>query len=307
MFQKNKKYLLDGGSGQTLMEMGLNTTGDLWSAKALIDNNNHSMVLNMHNEFIRAGAELIVTTNFSVRRRLLKKYNLLSELKPAIEAAGKIALKAKNETNKKVLVAGALPNQGNTYSPIQFETDDTIYKNFLEVAQILNDYVDIFYLDVLCSIKEIELALEATKNFNKKVLVGAHLRFDANLPSGETIDDLIVLVKKYNCCGIIAACVSPEIVELSIPKLNKQKLHFGFKVNLFRELPTSTKDNFHNKGFDGDAVYEDPADLLGTRKDEFLDKKFKSFILNTLNEGTTLIGGCCEVKPRHINLLKDIF
>ena len=74
MFQKNKKYLLDGGSGQTLMEMGLSTTGDLWSAKALIDNNNHSMVLNMHNEFIRAGAELIVTTNFSVRRRLLKKY-----------------------------------------------------------------------------------------------------------------------------------------------------------------------------------------------------------------------------------------
>ena len=95
LFQKNKKYLLDGGSGQTLMEMGLSTTGDLWSAKALIDNNNHSMVLNMHNEFIRAGAELIVTTNFSVRRRLLKKYNLLSELKPAIEAAGKIALKAK--------------------------------------------------------------------------------------------------------------------------------------------------------------------------------------------------------------------
>ena len=63
-----------------------------------------------------------------------------------------------------------MPNQGNTYSPIQYETDDTIYKNFLEVAQILNDYVDIFYLDVLCSIKEIQLALEATKNFNKKVM-----------------------------------------------------------------------------------------------------------------------------------------
>ena len=39
MFQNNKKYLLDGGSGQTLLEMGLKTTGDLWSAKALIDNN----------------------------------------------------------------------------------------------------------------------------------------------------------------------------------------------------------------------------------------------------------------------------
>ena len=35
MFLKNKKYLFDGGTGQTLMEMGLETTGDLWSAQAL--------------------------------------------------------------------------------------------------------------------------------------------------------------------------------------------------------------------------------------------------------------------------------
>ena len=45
MFLKNKKYLFDGGSGQTLMEMGLETTGDLWSAQALLNENNHSMVV----------------------------------------------------------------------------------------------------------------------------------------------------------------------------------------------------------------------------------------------------------------------
>ena len=73
MFKKNKKYILDGGSGQTLMELGLRTTGDLWSAKALVDSNLHSLVLKMHKEFINAGSELIVTANFSVRRRLLKK------------------------------------------------------------------------------------------------------------------------------------------------------------------------------------------------------------------------------------------
>ena len=49
MFLKNKKYLFDGGSGQTLMEMGLETTGDLWSAQALLNENNHSMVVDMHN------------------------------------------------------------------------------------------------------------------------------------------------------------------------------------------------------------------------------------------------------------------
>ena len=47
-----------------------------------------------------------------------------------------------------------------------------MFNYFHEIAKILKDYVDIFYLDVLCSIKEIKIALEASKEFNKQVLVG---------------------------------------------------------------------------------------------------------------------------------------
>ena len=241
MFLKNKKYLFDGGSGQTLMEMGLTTTGDLWSAQALLNENNHSMVLDMHNNFINAGSQLIVTSNFSVRRRLLKKYNLLDKFEFGIKSAGALALKAKNESNKKVIVAGSLPNQGNTYSPIHFETEETMFNYFHEIAKILKNYVDIFYLDVLCSIKEIKIALEASKEFNKQVLVGVHLRYDGKLPSGENLEELFEIIQNFNCCGIVSACVSPEIVNLSIPIFNKQKLPFGYKMNLFKQLPTSNK------------------------------------------------------------------
>ena len=307
MFLKNKKYLFDGGSGQTLMEMGLETTGDLWSAKALIDKNLHHMVLKMHKEFINSGSELIVTANFSVRRRLLKRYNLLDSLEAGIRSAGQIALKAKLESNKKVIVAGSLPNQGNTYSPIQFETEETMFQYFHEVAKILNDYVDIFYLDVLSSIKEIQIALEASKEFNKQILVGAHLRFDGKLPSGESLDDLFKITKQYNCCGIISACVSPEIVELSIPILSKQKLPFGYKMNLFKNLPTSNKKSFNTEGFEGEREYEDPVELLGTRNKEYGIDKYTNFVSNSLDKGVTLIGGCCEIKPRHIEALKTLF
>ena len=99
MFLKNKKYLFDGGSGQTLMEMGLETKGDLWSAQALLNENNHQMVVDMHKNFINAGSQLIVTSNFSVRRRLLKNYNLLDKFEFGIRSAGALALKAKNESD----------------------------------------------------------------------------------------------------------------------------------------------------------------------------------------------------------------
>ena len=307
MFQNNKKYLLDGGSGQTLLEMGLKTTGDLWSAKALIDNNNHHLVLKMHQDFINAGSELIVTANFSVRKRMFIKHNILDYFEESLRSAGEIALKAKNKSNKHILVAGSMPNQGNTYSPLKFETDETIYNNFLEIAQILNQYVDIFYLDVLSSINEIKLALEATKNFNKQILVGVHLRYDAKLPSGETLNELFKVIRNYNCCGIISACISPEIVNLSLPFLAKQSLPFGYKVNLFKEMPTGNIKTFTEEGFDGEREYIDPADLLGSRIDEYNNDKIKQFVIKTLGKNVSLIGGCCEIKPRHINLLKNLF
>ena len=75
MFKKNKKYILDGGGGQTLLEMGLRPEGALWSATALINKNLNSLVVNMHTDFINAGSELIVTTNFSVRKKPVVESN----------------------------------------------------------------------------------------------------------------------------------------------------------------------------------------------------------------------------------------
>ena len=44
MFVKNKIYIFDGGSGQTLLDMGLKPEGRLWSATALIDKSLHKIV-----------------------------------------------------------------------------------------------------------------------------------------------------------------------------------------------------------------------------------------------------------------------
>ena len=115
------------------------------------------------------------------------------------------------------------------------------------------------------------------------------------------------VINQYNCCGIISACVSPEIVDLSIPILKKQKLPFGYKMNLFKRLPTSDQKTFNTEGFEGQAEYEDPVELLGTRVQEYGINEYKNFVSNSINEGVTLIGGCCEVKPRHIEALSSLF
>ena len=101
--------------------------------------------------------------------------------------------------------------------------------------------------------------------------------------------------------------MSRNFFEKSIPFLNNQKLPFGYKMNLIKNLPTSNKKSFNTDGFEGEREYEDPVELLGTRIEEYGIDKYTNFVSNSLDKGVTLIGGCCEIKPRHIEALKILF
>ena len=297
MFLKNKKYILDGGMGQTLLEKGLKPEGTLWSATALITEDCHDLVVETHLDFINAGAELIVTNNFAVRKRRLLQNHKLDYFESANKTAGQLAQKAKDSSNNNILIAGSLPTHGDTYQAHFFNSDVEVHEGFYETAKILNSYVDLFFLDVMSSLKEIKIACEAIKEFNKPILVGIHFKKSNHLPSGDTVADVVREIKNYNCCGLIAACVPPETVELVLPEFKKCNLPYGFKVNAFENIP----DNFV---IDQKSSIQ-PTSVLGTRKD-FTPSVFKNFVETAADQGATLLGGCCEVKPKHIESIKNI-
>ena len=297
MLLKNKKYILDGGMGQTLLTKGLKPEGTLWSATALINENYHQLVVDTHLDFIKAGAELIVTNNFAVRKMRFIENNSLEYLEQAIRTAGKLAKRARDLSNKLILVAGSLPTQGNTYQSEIFENENDLYKSFNDTAKILEPYVDLYYLDVLCSVKEIKIVLQAIKEFNKPILIGLHFRKSGLLPSNESVSEVNKVIKNFNCCGLLAACVSPEIVELVLTDFQNQNLPYGFKVNAFENIP---------EDFVIDPVSSpQPTSVLGVRKN-FNPNAFKSFVSKTIKYGANLLGGCCEIKPLHIESIKNI-
>jgi len=296
MFSRNKKYILDGGTGQTLLEKGLKPEGTLWSATALINEDFHNLVVETHLDFINAGADLIVTNNFGVRKRRLLQNNRLDYFESANKFAGQLARKAKELSNKNILIAGSLPTHADTYQSRFFNTDEEVHQGFYETAAILNPFVDLFYLDVISSVKETRIACEAIKQFNKPVLIGLHFRKNALLPSNETIADVVKEIKNYNCCGIIAACVSPEIAKLVLPEFKKQNITYGFKVNAFKDIP---------EDFVISSKSSQPTDVLGILEN-FTPNVFKNFVESAANEGASLLGGCCEVKPRHVKALKEL-
>ena len=291
----NTTRILDGGMGQELIHRGLKPKGTLWSAHALIDKDYHQMVIDTHLAFINAGAEVIVTATFTARRFRLIQNDCEQYFEKINTKAVELALKARDISKKEVLIAGGLPNQNQTYSADLGEDLDSIEKNFFDQAKFLNNGIDFFYLDVLSSGMECEIALKSIELFNLPVLVGIHLRENGLLPSGEKINDIVEKYKNNKWLGVVVACVSPKAYEATVKNLQQLDIPYGFKLNAFKEIPegytVASKDQWGNAG--------NPTTILGVNTD-LNESKFYEYVKKFKENGATILGGCCEIGPSHI-------
>ncbi len=291
-FQKTR--ILDGGMGQELLNRGVKPYGSLWGASALYDQKYHKTVVKTHLDFIKAGAEVIVTNTFGSRKRRLIENGLLKEYKNLNILAGKLAKKAVARSKKKVLIAGSLPPQNFTYFADLGKDLNFIKESFKSQAKHLNPFIDFFYLDVMSSWKECSIGLNAIKEYKKKCLVGIHIRGNGLLPSGEKFIAVAKKVQKYKPIGIIASCVSVEDLNGIMKDAKKLKVPFGFKINAFEHIPPGWKPDSNN-----------PKVQLGKRKD-LTPKKFLEISKKLQRKGAKIIGGCCEITPKHIEKLKSL-
>ena len=294
-----KTRILDGGMGQELLARGMEGNGTLWSANALLQEKYHQLLLDTHLDFINSGAEIIVTTTFTTRRMRLRDNGVEEKFEYLNTKAGEIAKKAK-DLNPHVLVAGGLPPQYLTYEA-DTRSDDEIKENFYDQAKLLNPFIDFFYFDVLSSVREFKLAIEAIESFNKPYLIGAHISEGVKLPSGENISEIVTTINHKNLLGIILSCVSPENYEQNITELKSLGVPFGFKLNGF---VTTNPDKGYTNNFNKSKT-GNPNEFLGHRED-LIPEKMALIVKKFKEAGATILGGCCETRPAHIKEISKL-
>ena len=296
-----KIRILDGGMGQELLARGLVSYGTLWSASALIDEKNHQLLIDTHLSFIESGADVIVTNTFTSRKIRMLQNKVDNLFKYSNLKACKLALKAREISKKDILIAGSIPAQNNTYE-VDKRDKNIIKENFLDQINIIYPYIDFFYLDVISSGREIEIALDIIEKLNKPVLIGLYVKKNGKLPSGESIAEIIKKFKSNNWLGVILACVSPEIIQKAINELKKIDLPFGFKANLWKSEPL-TVHKFNKSKFN--QIGKNPNIIMGKRKD-ITGKVFYNFVKKTTENGATILGGCCETNTSHIKEISKL-
>src|SRR5215211_7056785 len=151
-------YLFDGAMGTMLYAKGvfINKCYDELNLR------NPEIVLEVHRQYVKAGAEIIETNTYGASRVKLGGFGLEDETRDINLAAAEIARKAAGDT---VYVAGGIGPLGIRIEPYGPTALDEARAFFREQAEALRDGgVDLFVCETFSNIAEMEQAIAAVRD-----------------------------------------------------------------------------------------------------------------------------------------------
>ena len=288
----NNIILIDGGMGQELIHRSKVKPDGLWSARVMLDN--YDLVVDLHRDFIKAGAEAITLNSYSVTPQKLKRHNLEELFIPLQKSAIKAAIEAKKSSSVEtdIKIIGCLPPLVMSYKTNigmdKNEAKDT-YKKIIEIQE---PHVEILCCETVCSIEEAHIATENALTTNKKVWLSFCVKEEDGtlLRSGESLEDALREFNNSKIDSFLINCAPPEAIHSSINIMKNFSKPYGALPNAF---VTVNDLDIHND-----------VSILKKRSDLNINK-FTGEILSYIKNNASIIGGCCEVGPKYIEALKN--
>lgn len=279
--------LLDGGMGQELISRNASGQGVLWSAKALFDF--PEAVLAVHEDYIRAGADVITANSYACIRNNFEPQGLLDRLGEMNRLAVELAQRARDNSGKPVLIAGSMGPQRGSYRPDLVGTYEETEALYREQAEFLAPHVDLFICETLSCLTEARAAVTAATATGLPVWLSWSIEDSgvANLRSGESVHDAWKDIAEAGVSAVLLNCSPPEAISKVLPGLvSISDVPVGGYANAFTPIPD--KWDFH-----GDESIP-PARI------DLTPEAYSEHAANWLAAGARIIGGCCEVGPAHI-------
>ena len=287
---KNKIWLLDGGMGQELIKNSKSDPHPLWSTYVMLEE--PDLVRKAHVDFIEAGASVITLNTYSTTPERLEANDLLAKFSFFQKKAIDLAREAIDHTQKNVLIAGCLPPLVASYRPDKAPEYDRCVDLYIQIVREQESFVDLFICETMASIKEAKAAVAAAKTSGKSVWCGLTLEDNekCELRSGEKLIESVNELQSLGQEEFLLNCSFPEVIDKGMKILSQNAKFFGGYGNGFTSIdPLKTASN---------------VSVLSARTD-LGPEKYSKHALNWANDGASVVGGCCEIGPRHIKYLYD--
>jgi methionine synthase I (cobalamin-dependent) len=263
----------DGALGTQLHERGVPFDA---SYEALVLSR-PEIVLHIHEEYVRAGAQLIETDTFGANRVRLARHGLDARAGELNLAAAGLARKA---AGARAYVAGAIGPTGLAFAGLSGEARDRVREAFREqAAALVEGGVDALLLETMRWPDEIELAIEGARRAGVPLIGQVSVDGSLTMADGTPIAAMGARLVALGCDVVgVNCCDGPETAHAAVEKL----LPLGVPLSALPSagLPRRVDDRY---------VYASTPEHFGV------------FARRLCKLGVRLLGGCCGTTPDHIH------
>jgi S-methylmethionine-dependent homocysteine/selenocysteine methylase len=299
--------LMDGGTGSELQRRGvevlLGSKGDKlgpWSATANVDA--PDVVQQVHQDYLRVGADIIISNNFRTTRTRLAPVGLGDRWAEYARAGGQNAVRARNAINPEAYVAGGMsaPGLGMLYdrsgTDVEIMGEAEYRREFAEHSRILADTgVDVMLPEFVNFIQDCVVAVDGCAEAGRPVWLGVPwVTMEGTTRHGETMADLARALEGHPISAVLLMCSSPDAINATLPRL--------------RQAFTGPIGAYPNVGYNpmapvGGRVRLGP-DIMGTQA--YGPTRLAEFAQEWIEMGAQIVGGCCATGPEHIMAMKVV-
>jgi len=270
--------LLDGAMGTELGRRGLIEGGQSCILHP-------EVVADIHRQYAAAGAELLITNTLTMNRIYLETHKLEIDVEEVNVKAAELARKAARDGQ---LVLGDMSSTGQFLEPYGEYREEQFVETFKEQATLLAEGgVDGFIIETMIDLREMLCAVRACGEVSPLPVIAAvafaTLEKGGRTVMGDTAEQCAKRLADEGVAAVGANCGDLDPLEMADV------------VGLFRDatdLPIIAEPNAGKPRLEGSRTVFD----LGPWD-------FAKGVIECINRGATLVGGCCGTTSDHIRAL----
>jgi 5-methyltetrahydrofolate--homocysteine methyltransferase len=283
LLAEGRPLLADGATGTNLFEVGLASgeTPELWNETA------PEKIRALHQAFVDAGSDIILTNSFGGNRRRLMLHKLDGRVRELNRLAAEIARSVADKAGRRVVVAGSVGPTGDLLAPLGPLTEDEAVEVFSEQIEGLKQGgVDVVWIETMSAPEEIRAAARAATALGMPYTATASFDTAGSTMMGLSPDAYAGLFESFEApplafganCGVGAADLLVSVLGMTDRR---------------PEATVIAKANAGVPQWHGAHIhYSGTPELM------------EAYARLAVDAGAKIVGGCCGNKPAHVAAMR---
>ncbi len=241
-------------------------------------------VVEVHTEYVRAGADVIETNTFGANRIKLRGFGLADRLADINREGAVLARRARG--GSEAYVAGAIGPLGIRIEPWGKTGRDEAEAYFREQAQALLDGgVDLFVFETFRDLNEIQAAIAAVRSIcDLPVMAQMTIEEDGNSLDGTPPEQFAPALEALADVVGVNCSIGPAPMLETIERMS----------TITRARLAAQPNAGRPRDIEGRNIYLSSPEYIA------------SYARRFIGHGVRLVGGCCGTTPEHIRQIKAV-